>query len=163
MPIAQPTFDQLTLLARLARLTELNTEPDDAGALFEELGEPGWTAVAPNVPPFTPNGFYIAGQPPIPIPNAEGVLLHNAETHALAIGFRGVGGVGGDLGRLVDFYETGFDQAGHFAKFAPLLNAAAEFIADPDNAIETVYVGGHSLGGAMVQQVFADQDDRFFN
>jgi hypothetical protein len=165
MPTVQPSFDELTLLARLARLTELNTESSSAGALFADLGEPGWTALAPDVPGFTPNGFYIAGQPPIPVPNAEGVLLHNPEAHALAIGFRGVGGAGGVLGRLIDFYETGFDQDGHFAKFAPMLNAAAEFIAaqDPDNAIETIYVGGHSLGGAMVQQVFAAQDGRFFN
>jgi hypothetical protein len=150
MPIAQPTFDQLTLLARLAHLTELNTAPSSAGALFAELGEPGWTAVE--------NGFYVAG-------NAEGVLLHNSETRALAIGFRGVGGAGGNQERLFDFFEAGFDQDGHFAKFAPLLDTAAAFIAaqDPDNAIETVYVGGHSLGGAMVQQVFAAQDNRFFN
>ena len=53
MPTAQPTFDELTLLARLARLTELNTDPTGAGELFEALGEPGRTAVAPNVPGFT--------------------------------------------------------------------------------------------------------------
>lgn len=64
--------------------------------------------------------------------------------------------------QLSDTADYGdFDD--HYAKFAPLVDAIAEYVDDAGVGIEQVLVSGHSLGAAMVQYFMDDfkDDDRF--
>ncbi|MCM8638939.1 DUF4347 domain-containing protein, partial [Accumulibacter sp.] len=99
---------------------------------------------------------------------SDGVFIHDGAAAYLAesivdgkrtmvIAFRGT-----------DCWSDAWNYGGftlfHYNKFAALLSELDAYVADPANAIEQVFVTGHSLGGAMAQ-IFLDDvvEGRFPN
>jgi len=91
----------------------------------------------------------------------EGVYTHrNAAaivgrtTDALFLTFRGTNDTSSfsDLLGGTPDNDQWDDPAAHFAEFADLISAINAYVADSNNGISKVYVAGHSLGGAMVQE-----------
>jgi pimeloyl-ACP methyl ester carboxylesterase len=72
---------------------------------------------------------------------------------ALVISFRGT------VSRETDGTDW-FDVNDHYDKFTTLIEALDQYIANPANGIETVYVTGHSLGGGTAEEFMYEHKDK---
>jgi Ca2+-binding RTX toxin-like protein len=91
------------------------------------------------------NGIYVNE-------NAAAVVGRCAD--ALFLSFRGTNDNNGLWDTLAGTPDTDnwSTKTAHYALFAPLFAAIDAYVANAANAISTIYVTGHSLGGSMVQQ-----------
>ncbi len=79
---------------------------------------------------------------------AAGLVLQNKLTNSYAIVFRGT-----DSFFQTDLSDATLYQENHYDKLVPMIDAAVTYFET--SPAGTVYITGHSLGGAMVEQLTA--------
>lgn len=105
------------------------------------------------------DGWYIASSNKIPgldTRSSVAMLGTSEDGKSLFVTFRGT-----DV--TVDWVDDLYDMYGHYQRYHPLFTLLKDYINNPDNRVENVYVSGHSLGGQMATWFMADNkgDDRF--
>jgi Ca2+-binding RTX toxin-like protein len=86
--------------------------------------------------------------------DGQAFVAINHDTGKLAISFRG-------SQQIVDWIFTDLQSPyasfqSHYQLFRTLINAALDYAADGTNGVSTILVTGHSLGGAIVENMLAD-------
>jgi len=96
-------------------------------------------------------GFYLAFETDGIFQSSSSALIGRTED-SLFVTFRG-----SDV--FEDWVDDFVDMEGHYQRYEPLIAKLEEYLNDPLNQVQNVYIGGHSLGGQMAMNFLEDMQE----